>query len=142
MNESNYTSNHTFYYLVVVVDRNQNRLEFLKWSDLPQQTYIKFFWYFKYRSALLQIKYPKCEIRCNWGVYTEPSKKSQTIILQNKIISRKRKVTEMKNRLLKLTSQWNELFPYQEDPLYIKFMERMNKAEDELSDFTKELELL
>ncbi|MDH5828889.1 hypothetical protein [Sphingobacterium faecium] len=139
MNESNYTSDKVFFYQIVVIENHTERLEALSWVDLPWKTYRKFMWYFRYRSALLQIKYPRCEVRNTWGVYEHPSERSIKRILENKIVSRKRKISEMNNKLQRFISNWDRLFPYQDEPAYINFISKKEKAERELISLQEEL---
>lgn len=135
MNDTtNYESNNVYFYSIKVIDKQRNTIEFLNWRNIPLKTYYKFFWYYKYRSALLQVKYPRFEIIQFWGVDREPSVKSQELILKNKIISRKRKISEMNNKVNYVIKNWNELFSYEEEPIYLKFIEKKNKAEKELNE--------
>ena len=45
--------------LIEVCKKYGDKVEFIKWSDLPFSVRNKWDWYFKYRAALLQVKYPK-----------------------------------------------------------------------------------
>ena len=47
------------WYIVKVLNDKREVVECLKWSGLKWELRIKYDWYFKYRAALLQIKYPR-----------------------------------------------------------------------------------
>lgn len=132
LENTNYNGAFVYFYSIVVLDKRRNIVEHYRWRDIPNRVYFKWFWYFKYRSALLQVKYPKYQIQTSWGVQTEISKRSEKEILKNKIIARKRKITEMQNKLDKARAEYNELFGFDDHPVVKKWVERQNKAKFEL----------
>lgn len=132
--ESNYNSEYVFFYRITLRDEKHQIVKTLVWSDFPNRVFQKWYWYFKYRAALLQVEYPKHRVDCNWGVQREMSEKSETEILKNKIIAKKRKITEIDNKLNKAKSQYNEIFEFEEHPIVKRFLEKREKLTKELNE--------
>jgi len=106
-------------------------IEFLKWENLTFDLRQKYDWYFRYRAALLQVKYPKYIVDVAWG--NEPATgKTLEEIRQDKIRAKKSKITQYKNKLKKAELSWSSLFPIEDDFDYIKAVEKINRLEFEL----------
>jgi len=106
-------------------------VEFQSWSGLKWKLRLKYDWYFKYRAALLQVKYPKFEVQTYWG--NEPATgKTLEEIRNAKIRAKKSKITEYKNKLEKATTTWSSLFPIEDDIDYQRAVEKINRLEFEL----------
>lgn len=119
------------WYTIKVIDNHRNVIECLCWSKLPWEVRTKWAWYFKYRAALLQVKYPRFNVESYWG--HEPAQgKGLEQIVKNKIKAKKAKVTEYKNKLELAKKTWNFLFPIEQDESYIKAVQKINKLEFEL----------
>jgi hypothetical protein len=119
------------WYNIKVMNNKREVVEFLFWSGLRWELRIKYNWYFQYRAALLQVKYPKFEINSYWG--NEPAKgKTLEEIRENKIRAKKSKITEYKNKLKKAELNWSSLFPIEEDIDYKKAVEKIKRMEFEL----------
>ena len=109
-------------------------LENLYW-EVPKRM-MKWKWYFEYRTALLQVKYPKAYIESAWG-QREPEQSLEVlkqIRLKHKISAKKRKITEWKNKIKTYKDEWTSLFPIEEDPQYIQAMNKVKEKEDELNN--------
>jgi hypothetical protein len=105
--------------------------EFLLWEGMTVQQCVKWRWYFRYRQALLQIKYPKYEVSLN--TFQQPLKKrSLNNSLINAIRGKKAKLTEARNKLRVATETWDEIFPIESDPLYPKVIAKISRLEAEL----------
>jgi hypothetical protein len=116
---------------IKVINQKRETVEFLSWSGLKWELRLKYDWYFKYRAALLQVKYPRFEVQTYWG--NEPATgKTLEEIRQGKIRSKKSKITEYKNKLKKAESNWVSLFPIEDDISYQKAVEKINRLEFEL----------
>jgi hypothetical protein len=116
---------------VKVINNRREIVEFLSWSGLKWELRLKWDWYFKYRAALLQVKYPKFEVQTYWG--NEPATgKTLEEIRQGKIRAKKSKITEYKNKLKKAELNWSSLFPIEEDIDYKRAVEKINRLEFEL----------
>ncbi len=113
-----------------------DKVEFIKWSDLPFPVRYKWDWYFKYRAALLQVKYPKYYVEIRWG-NAEPQGIQAVNILKNKMRAKKAKVTEYSNKIARAVENWSELFPIDEEPIYKKTVEKLNRLKSELQELEK-----
>ncbi len=133
MNTALNVSDVVFYYNVKVLNNNRETVEYLSWQNLSWRIRRKYDWYFKYRTALLQVKYPKFEVQVYHG--NEPATgKSLEEIIKLKIRGKKGKITEYKNKLDKYKKSWNSLFSIEDDDGYKLAIERIKKLESELSD--------
>lgn len=81
-------------------------------DDMAMDFYLRWEWYFKYRSALLQVKSPKAFVELIHGSYdfvlpeTEYKQK-----LENLIRAAKAKITKCDNDIQLARDNWNEIFP-------------------------------
>lgn len=106
-------------------------IHFVSWSGLRWELRLKYDWYFKYRAALFQVKYPKYKVETYWG--NEPATaKTLEQIKQAKIVAKKRKITEYKNKLKAAEENWSTLFPIENDIQYQRAVEKIKRLEDEL----------
>lgn len=114
-------------------------VEFLKWDGLRFELRMKYDWYFKYRAALCQVKYPKYDIELSWG--NEPaSPKHMNDVIKGKITAKKRVITQIENSLKIAESTWIEMFPIDEHPLYMKSKGKLARLRLELASMEQELE--
>lgn len=119
------------WFTIKVINHRREIVEFLSWSGLKWELRLKYDWYFKYRAALLQVKYPRLEVQTFWG--SEPATgKTLEEIRQAKIRAKKSKITEYKNKLKKAELNWSSLFPIEDDIDYKKAVEKINRLEFEL----------
>lgn len=109
--------------------RNEMRVEF----------YQKWKWYFEYRAALLRVKFPKAYIKLETGPYEYvlPEDKYQEKV-KNRYLSDKRQLTKFKNQLNSIRKNWNELFPIEENPDWIKVTKRLEWYESKYEFSKKE----
>jgi hypothetical protein len=122
------------WYCIKAINNNREIIEHLYWSGLKWELRLKYDWYFKYRAALLQVKYPKFEIQTYWG--NEPAKGRTLEEIRNaKIRAKKAKITQYKNKLEKAKKQWTSMFPIEDDIYYQKAVEKINRLEFELRSF-------
>jgi len=116
---------------IKVINHKREIIEFLSWSGLKWELRLKYDWYFKYRAALLQVKYPKFEVQTYWG--NEPATgKTLEAILQDKIRAKKSKITQFKNKLELAKATWSSLFPIEDDIDYQRAVEKIKRLEFEL----------
>jgi len=127
------------FYNIKVRNNKREIIEVLSWSGLSWELRIKYDWYFKYRAALLQVKYPKFYVESIWGNEL-PNQKTFEQIRNNKIKSKKAKITEYKNKLKLAELNWNSLFPIEEDLYYQKAIEKIEKLEKELHSYLQEIQ--
>jgi hypothetical protein len=127
----NSVSDVVHWYNIKVLNHKRDLVEFLSWSGMKWDLRLKYDWYFKYRAALLQVKYPKFEIQSYWG--NEPATgKTLEEIRQSKIRSKKSNITESKNKLNKAKDNWSSLFPIEDDIHYQRAVEKIKRLEFEL----------
>lgn len=130
-----------YFNIRVYENPGRNVIEFLSWNNLKWELRLKYDWYFKYRAALLQVKYPKLTVECQWG--NVPAKgKSLKQILNNKIRAKKGKITGTRNKINQAKLNWNSLFPIEDDILYKKANEKLKRLEKELVELEADLENL
>jgi hypothetical protein len=102
----------------------------LSWEDLPFPIRMKYDWYFKYRAALLQVENPRATVQIfSWKGHAEG--RSEINIIAGRMRAKKAKVTEYRNKLARAEKAWTDLFPIQEDPLYIKALAKVERLEHE-----------
>jgi len=117
-------------------------VECLEWNFLSDKIIKKWDWYFKYRAALLQIKYPKYDIEIKRETVDVKTKEQKQHLLQGKISSKKRKVTEFSNKMKNMKIKHTGLFPVEDDPEYISYQQTLEKKQNELNKLNTELKIL
>ena len=127
-----------WYLIRVTTKMGGDLVEWIKWEGLPWATRCKFDWYFKYRAALLQVKYPKYHIEKTWGNVPADGKTAKQII-QNKISSKKGQLSKFKSLLFQAKANWNQIFPIENEPDYQKAVTKIQRLEKEYHDLLEEL---
>lgn len=124
----------SFWFIIRVRNpKNLDQVEFVKWSNMTMEIRMKYDWYFKYRAALLQVKYPKHNVITNWG--SEPaSGKAKEHILNDRIKGKKATLTKYKNILQNAEKNWNSLWPIADDLYYQKALAKILRLESELDE--------
>jgi hypothetical protein len=97
----------------------------------------KWKWYFEYLAALQKVKNPKSYVHLSIGS-EQPDKKTEYDIMKNRQVAKKRKITEYENKLEIAKRKWSSLFPIEEDPLYKKALDKVNRLKNELVDLNKQ----
>lgn len=106
-------------------------VEQYQWYYMSSDIVKRWHWYFKYRAALLQVKYPKFIVELSSTTSDIKSKTQQINLIERKIKAKKSKVTEFRNKAESIRASHKELFPVEDHPAYIKFIEieRIKRAE-------------
>lgn len=116
-------------------------IEEILWMDLRTEIKMKYNWYFKYRAALLQVKYPKYYVELEHAIYPASTKNEQLkFILQNKLKATERKISQHKNHIKKVIKEWLSLIPYTEDYGYKIMVEKIKGLEQRKEYLLKEIE--
>lgn len=109
---------------------------FLKWDELPWEVRKKWDWYFKYRTALLQVKHPRYEVTMAWGSGLPKDPNQRSIIHKKKLSAKQRNITKNENMLIRnrdhmelCRNNWTELFPIEEDPKWQEAVCILNNLE-------------
>ena len=121
------------FYRIIKVRKSLGKpvIESMKWENMSFIMVCKWEWYFRYRSALLQIKYPKYDVQLIKGS-VEPVGKTKLELEEQ--LKKKRKIT-CKRMVTKFTNIINEyekeqkqlLFPNYSNKNYLKI--KRKKAE-------------
>lgn len=111
--------------------RNEMTLEFFnRWE-----------WYFEYRAALLKVKYPKSYVQLFRGPYEyELPEDLYLKKVQNRYLSDKRQLTKFNNKLEDIRNRWNELFPIEDHPDWIKVMTKLKDYQESFEQSKLEYE--
>ncbi len=131
---------HTCNRRITVKERyGRDPIETFEWLDMRAQIVIKWDWYFKYRAALLQVKYPRYLVQLvMWN--TEPSEFTKAQLEEQ---VRKRRITTCKRMITKISNGINafleienaKLLPNLDAIHYKDAMVKLQKYKDELKEF-------
>lgn len=100
------------------------------WDGYNFAQYNKWRWYFRYRQALLQGQYPKRYVELVPFRYDYvPPKEQQIKRLTDKMRAAKAKRTHYMKQIELAKAHWNEIFPIEEHPDYIRAMAKIEQKE-------------
>jgi hypothetical protein len=128
---------------VLIVAKNERRevVEVLRWDCMKYGLRLKWDWYFRYRAALMQVKYPKFEIQYRWG--NEPATgKTLSGIIKDKIAAKRAQITKFKNKLSAYAERRKSLFPVEDEIPYKSALEKIRKKEIELEELIQKQNLI
>jgi hypothetical protein len=117
-------------------------IDFLRWKDLTFDIRIKWEWYFRYRAALLKVKYPRSMVLYQWGNYeVESEEDAARRALKNRITAKKGKVTEVSNKLKQFETEWSKkyLFPASDQPEHKFLTEKLTRVKKDLIQLENQL---
>ena len=98
-------------------------------KDFVFKNFMKWKWYFDYRAALYKVQNPKHTVHLSTGSYDfTPPIEHQIKNLLNKIIAAKAKITKWQRVVKNYEDSWNQLFPYTDEPDYIKCKKKISDA--------------
>lgn len=115
-------------------------IESMQWTNLKLDFIFKWEWYFNYRAALLQIKYPKADVRIiKWQ--SDPigrTKEQINVDLKKKrIVTCKRMITKLSNKINTYEKeQSSTLIPFLDNKNYLKAKTKKEEYKKELSSLT------
>lgn len=95
----------------------------------------KWEWYFRYREALIRIQNPKWYTSLEFIAYDPDPRTAEEILAkrqQDKIRAAKAQITKIQNAIGRYRSEYNELFPIEDDKIYIKLHIKLMEAEENL----------
>jgi hypothetical protein len=108
-------------------------------NEMTVPFYARWSWYFEYRAALLRIKYPKAYTELIHGTHQYIPKAEELRKKQyDKIISKKAKITQVKNRIKRAEAEWRELWHIEENQQYQEAIKKLFELEEELCILTQE----
>ena len=118
-------------------------IEFLIWKNMDFKLVFKWDWYFQYRAALLQVKYPKYRVEYDRWSTTAEGRTLQRIELDKKtkrITVCKRMITKCKNSIESYRLEQNSLLiPNWNNERYLKTIDKFNEYSKELNLLNSEL---
>lgn len=118
-------------------------IEYLKWDNMRFDVVFKWEWYFKYRAALLQIKYPKYRVDLIKGSVEATGLTAiqlQRKSLKNRITTCKRMITKLGNAIEEYEIEQSKLLlPNYDNPDYQKAKTKLKTYSLELIESTNEL---
>lgn len=113
-------------------------VEFHKWDQMTFEMRMKWNWYFTYRAALLQVKYPRYIVEVIEGK-EDPNELVQERIKSNKLRAAKAKITKSINKLAAYKNEFDnfkhnyfELFPIEDTESFKTFTIIIKNAEDKI----------
>lgn len=120
-------------------------VEELFWYNLPMAVIIKWSWYFKYREALLRVKYPRMNIvRRDWDIEPEGNV-AQNIRLsriKKELKNARRMVTKISNAIEEYElEQSKTLIPHLSNPKYVRTKEKLIEYTEMKNSLEAELEV-
>lgn len=117
----------------------------MTWDGLSNDIMIRWQWYFRYRQALWQVEHPRKRVimeRYTYQPETITERQQAAVRLKNRITARKRKITEIKNKIKLARQSWSEIFPMEEHPYYhqaAQKLQRLQREEKEMREQYKKL---
>jgi len=113
-------------------------------NEMTYEFYARWKWFFEYRAARIKVANPRVQVHYEATAYkyTLPEHEYRTK-LQNKLIRRKGQVTEFRNKIANARANYNELFPIEEHPHWVKVQAKLNRliAEyEEINQLIQQLE--
>ncbi|MDP2188545.1 MAG: hypothetical protein Q8J69_07670 [Sphingobacteriaceae bacterium] len=115
----------------VIQIKGRDIIDGIHWQGLRWELRMKYDWYFKYRAALLQVKYPRAEVQCFWGNQPAEGKTLQHI-LKTKIQAKRAQITKITNKMEAAKQKWNQLFPIEDEEDWKKATAKLAKLKFEL----------
>lgn len=112
-------------------------------DDMDINFFMRWKWFFLYREALLRVQNPRAFVELTHGPYDyclpEEAYRKKVYHL---LIAAKRKLAQFRNRVDSARRNWDELFPMEEHPAWIKAREKTAWYENRVITLTKEYELI
>ena len=108
------------------------------WTGLRFHNFNKYRWYFRYRAALLQVKYPMQYVELRNSDYDYVP--TREILLKRKrdlVIAQKGLYTKATNRLNDYKNNWVSLFPIEDDLLYRKAITKIGYIQTKVLELQK-----
>jgi hypothetical protein len=110
-----------------------------KWDGFTAQMAIRWKWYIEYRAALVKVEHPRRYVEIREYRYEADENQALKKVLENRLLSAKRKRTEWNNKLAAFVEGWQELFPVEEDIRYRKAVEKIQEKERSILSLHKQI---
>jgi len=133
-----------FYRTIKVYDKlGGNLIETMSWENMKFELVMKWSWYFKYRAALLQIKYPKYLVELiQYDKEPEGRTKDQIEVdlMRKRITTCKRMITQTTNVIERYeNNQQVLLIPDYENEKYLKLKIKLQGYKKELINLSQKI---
>lgn len=133
----------SYYYTICVRPKPGAKwVEYYSWRNYSIECFSRWKWYFKYRAALLQIKYPKYVVQEKWGGEAATGLTKQQLeskLKKNAISTSKRMITKISRSIEKYEEEEKKkLLPDWNNPKYLKTKEKLVEYIDKLYMLEKE----
>lgn len=113
------------------------------WGGYSFHQYAKWRWYFRYRQALLQVQHPRRYVELVQFKYEYvPPKAQQLKRLVDKKRAAKAKHTHYRNQIELARQHWNEIFPIEDHPDYIRAVKKLEEKKALIIDLESQIEAL
>ena len=113
------------------------------WKDYPFHTFMRWQWYFRYRTAITQVANPKSNVVLHTFSYEfVPSADEQRKRIKDRLTAKKAKLTQWRNKLALHVKNWTYWLPVEDDADYKKAIEKVNNLAVELETMEREYEEL
>ena len=112
------------------------------WHELRFDQIKNRWWYFRRVAAKMQIESPR-KLFCfhvERVLREDEVKDAELRRLKNKLKAAKAKVTEIENKMEKAKSEWNRLFPIEDDETYQRAQAKLFQKKQEVITIQKEIE--
>jgi len=106
----------------------------LTWDNLPPAVLMKWKWYFQYRLHLLYVQHPRGYFHLSVSVI-EPDSRTADTFKANMIRRRRGQITAIETKLQKARDSWTQLFPIEDEELYIRACAKHARLIRELNEF-------
>ena len=99
-------------------------------KDLPFELFMRWKWFFRYRTALIQVQHPKQFVELEFiKVKFTPDLQVLLKRAKDKFIGAKATLTKYQNKKQEMEDSWNELFPIEQHPKYMFVMDKIDEYE-------------
>lgn len=110
------------------------------WTDLRFELSMKYRQYFRYRAALVQVQNPRLYVELVFFDfdYITPNEEIKKRLL-NKLKDAKARRTRWNNEVAQYKAHWNSLFSIDDDPSYIKALNKIQAKEESIIDLENQI---
>lgn len=109
--------------------------------DLPSPLFMKWFWFFEYRAALIKTKQPKATVKLEHGSSLAEIQQEEMIShIQRQINRLQPEIERIKCRIKEATANWNGMFPIEEEEAFKKVQIELERKIKRLDDLHSAIE--
>lgn len=141
MNVSEEKIEKRFYFYFESYNQNWgDRQKHTMWSGFTFEQFMKWKWYFEYRSALYKVQNPHRHVVNNHGsVDYELPEQAYIKKLRNRVKTARKMLTQFQNKINQAKKGWTEIFPIEEHPMYSKILDKLKSYQTDYDNYKNEL---